>query len=143
MDEIKKVVGYTTGVFDMFHIGHLNILRKAKEKCDYLIVGVSTDELFSSYKGKVPIIQFEERRAIVEAIKYVDEVRPQEDRDKFAAWQRIGFDVMFVGDDWKGKPLFAELEKKFSDVGVTIEYFPYTKGTSSTILREKILNQDE
>lgn len=143
MDGIKKKVGYTTGVFDMFHIGHLNILRKAKEKCDYLIVGVSTDELCSSYKGKVPIIPFEERKAIVEAIKYVDEVCPQEDRDKFAAWQRIGFDVMFVGDDWKGKPLFAELEKKFSDVGVTIEYFPYTKGTSSTILREKILKQDE
>ena len=143
MDEIKKVVGYTTGVFDMFHIGHLNILRKAKEKCDYLIVGVSTDELCSSYKGKVPIIPYEERKAIVEAIKYVDEVRPQEDRDKFAAWQRIGFDVMFVGDDWWGKPLFAELEKKFSDVGVTIEYFPYTKGTSSTILRKKILKQDE
>ncbi|MDD6015747.1 MAG: adenylyltransferase/cytidyltransferase family protein [Prevotellaceae bacterium] len=140
---MKKVVGYTTGVFDMFHIGHLNILRKAKEKCDYLIVGVSTDELCSSYKGKEPIIPFEERKAIVEAIKYVDEVRPQEDRDKFAAWQRIGFDIMFVGDDWKGKPLFAELEKRFLDVGVTIEYFPYTQGTSSTILREKILKQDD
>ncbi len=143
MDDMKKVVGYTTGVFDMFHIGHLNILRKAKEKCDYLIVGVSTDELCSSYKGKEPIIPFEERKAIVEAIKYVDEVRPQEDRDKFAAWQRIGFDIMFVGDDWKGKPLFAELEKRFLDVGVTIEYFPYTQGTSSTILREKILKQDD
>ena len=143
MDDMKKIVGYTTGVFDMFHIGHLNILRKAKEKCDYLIVGVSTDELCSSYKGKLPIIPFEERKAIVEAIKYVDEVRPQEDRDKFAAWQRIGFDIMFVGDDWKGKPLFAELEKRFLDVGVTIEYFPYTQGTSSTILREKILKQDD
>lgn len=140
---MKKVVGYTTGVFDMFHIGHLNILRKAKEKCDYLIVGVSTDELCSSYKGKLPIIPFGERKAIVEAIKYVDEVRPQEDRDKFAAWQRIGFDIMFVGDDWKGKPLFAELEKRFLDVGVTIEYFPYTQGTSSTILREKILKQND
>ena len=143
MDDMKKVVGYTTGVFDMFHIGHLNILRKAKEKCDYLIVGVSTDELCSSYKGKEPIIPFEERKAIVEAIKYVDEVRPQEDRDKFAAWQRIGFDIMFVGDDWKGKPLFAELEKRFLDVGVTIEDFPYTQGTSATILREKILKQDD
>ena len=143
MDDMKKVVGYTTGVFDMFHIGHLNILRKAKERCDYLIVGVSTDKLCSSYKGKLPIIPFEERKAIVEAIKYVDEVRPQEDRDKFAAWQRIGFDIMFVGDDWKGKPLFAELEKRFLDVGVTIEYFPYTQGTSSTILREKILKQDD
>ncbi len=140
---MKKIVGYTTGVFDMFHIGHLNILRKAKERCDYLIVGVSTDELCSSYKGKEPIIPFEERKAIVEAIKYVDEVRPQEDRDKFAAWQRIGFDIMFVGDDWKGKPLFAELEKRFLDVGVTIEYFPYTQGTSSTILREKILKQHD
>ncbi|MBQ9664915.1 MAG: adenylyltransferase/cytidyltransferase family protein [Bacteroidaceae bacterium] len=143
MDTKKRVIGYTTGVFDMFHVGHLNILRKAKEMCDYLIVGVSTDELCLSYKKKQPIIPFEERKTIVEAIKYVDEVCPQYDRDKYAAWERIGFDVMFVGDDWKGKPLFSELEKKFGKVGVKIEYFPYTQGTSSSILRKKILSQDE
>lgn len=136
--EKKRIIGYTTGVFDMFHIGHLNILKRAKEQCDYLIVGVSTDELCKSYKKKEPIIPYEERKAIIEAIKYVDEVVPQTDRNKFAAWQRIGFDIMFVGDDWKNSPLFIELEKKFKDVGVKIVFFPYTKTTSSTILREKL-----
>lgn len=136
--EKKKIIGYTTGVFDMFHIGHLNILKRAKEQCDYLIVGVSTDELCKSYKKKEPIIPYEERKAITEAIKYVDEVVPQTDRDKFAAWQRIGFDIMFVGDDWKNSPLFTELEKNFKNVGVKIVFFPYTKTTSSTILREKL-----
>lgn len=136
--EKKKIIGYTTGVFDMFHVGHLNILRRAKERCDYLIVGVSTDELCLSYKKKLPIVNYEERKAIVEAIKYVDEVVPQIDRDKYAAWERIHFDVMFVGDDWKGSPLFSELEERYKKVGVRIEYFPYTKGTSSTILREKL-----
>lgn len=134
----KRVIGYTTGVFDMFHIGHLNILRRAKEQCDYLIVGVSTDELCASYKHKKPIIPFEERKAIVEAIRYVDEVVPQIDRDKYGAWERIRFDRMFVGDDWKGSPLFSELEEKFKQVGVEIVYFPYTRGTSSTELRDKL-----
>lgn len=136
--EKKKVIGYTTGVFDMFHIGHLNILKRAKEQCDYLIVGVSTDELCKSYKKKEPIIPYEERKAIIEAIKYVDKVVPQTDRNKFAAWERIKFDVMFVGDDWKNSPLFTELENKFNNVGVKIVFFPYTKTTSSTILREKL-----
>lgn len=136
--ENKRIVGYTTGVFDMFHIGHLNILRRAKEQCDYLIVGVSTDDLCESYKHKKPVIPFEERKAIVEAIRFVDEVVPQVDRDKFGAWERIGFDRMFVGDDWKGSPLFSELEEKFNKVGVDIVYFPYTTGTSSTVLRAKL-----
>jgi len=134
----KKIVGYTTGVFDMFHIGHLNILKRAKEKCDYLIVGVSTDELCLSYKHKAPIVPYEERKAIVEAIKYVDEVVPQVDRDKFGAWEKYNFDVMFVGDDWKGSPLFSALEERFKEIGVSIVYFPYTTGTSSTVLREKL-----
>lgn len=136
--EKKKVIGYTAGVFDMFHIGHLNILRQAKERCDYLIVAVSTDELCESYKKKKPIVCYDERKEIVESIKYVDEVVPQIDRNKFGAWERVGFDVMFVGDDWKGSPLFSELEERFKEVGVRIEYFPYTRGTSSTILREKL-----
>ncbi len=134
----KRIIGYTTGVFDLFHVGHLNILRRAKEQCDYLIVGVSTDELCESYKHKAPIIPFEERIAIVEAIRYVDEVVPQYDRDKYAAWQRLHFDRMFVGDDWKGTSLFEELEKQFVEVGVEIVYFPYTKGTSSTTLRDRL-----
>lgn len=132
------IIGYTTGVFDMFHIGHLNILRRAKEQCDYLIVGVSTDELCESYKHKAPIIPFEERKAIVEAIRYVDKVVPQYDRNKFDAWQKYQFDRMFVGDDWKGTPLFNDLEKQFAEIGVEIIYFPYTKGFSSTSLREKL-----
>jgi len=135
----KYKVGYTTGVFDMFHIGHLNILKRAKEQCDYLIVGVSTDELVINYKNKQPIIPYEERLEIVEAIEYVDEVVPQVNRDKFGAWEQLKFDAMFVGDDWKGNLLFEQVEREFKKVGVDIVYFPYTQGTSSTILREKIL----
>jgi len=131
-------IGYTTGVFDMFHVGHLNILKKAKENCDYLIVGVSTDELVQEYKNKKPIVSYEERKEILEAIVYVDKVVAQENRDKYSAYEKYNFDVMFVGDDWKGNALFSELEKRFKDVGVEIVYFPYTKGTSSTILREKL-----
>ncbi|MFT4412580.1 adenylyltransferase/cytidyltransferase family protein [Fredinandcohnia humi] len=131
-------IGYTTGVFDLFHVGHLNILKRAKEKCDYLIVGVSTDELVLSYKSKKPVIPHVERMAIVEGIKYVDEVVPQMNRDKLSAWEQIGFDVMFVGDDWKGNYLFEQVEKEFQQVGVDIVYFPYTKGVSSTLVKEKI-----
>lgn len=137
---MKKIVGYTTGVFDMFHIGHLNILKRAKEHCDILVVGVTTDELCQSYKNKLPIIPYEERKAIIEAIKYVDKVVPQLNRDKFSAWEEYKFDVMFVGDDWKGSELFEVVEKKLNAVGCRVEYLPYTLGTNSTILREKVLN---
>lgn len=134
----KYRVGYTTGVFDMFHIGHLNILRRAKEQSEYLIVGVSTDELVKEYKNKTPIIPFEERAEIVQSIDCVDRVIAQENRDKYEAWRELKFDVMFVGDDWKGKPLFMKVEEEFKKVGVDVVYFPYTKDTSSTILREKL-----
>ena len=134
----KYRIGYTTGVFDMFHIGHLNILRRAKEQCEYLIVGVSTDELVKEYKNKTPIIPFEERAEIVQSIDCVDRVIAQENRDKYEAWRELKFDVMFVGDDWKGKPLFMKVEEEFKKVGVDVVYFPYTKDTSSTILREKL-----
>ncbi|ELC8351285.1 adenylyltransferase/cytidyltransferase family protein [Clostridium perfringens] len=137
----KYKVGYTTGVFDMFHIGHLNIIKRAKEQCDYLIVGVSTDELVQEYKNKKPIITFYERCEIVKALEYVDKVVAQENRDKFWAWKKLNFDVMFVGDDWKGKSLFVEVEEEFKKVGVDIVYFPYTKDTSSTILREKLVSK--
>ena len=135
------IIGYTTGVFDMFHIGHLNILKRAKEQCDYLIVGVSTDELVQSYKNKLPILPYAERSAIVEAIKYVDKVVPQKNRDKIAAFNEFKFNKMFVGDDWKGKPLFVEVEEYLNKNGAEVVYFPYTQGTSSSILREKVLNQ--
>lgn len=130
-------IGYTTGVFDLFHVGHLNLLRKAKEQCDYLIVGVSTDALVS-YKHKQAVISFEERKQIVGAIKYVDEVVAQEDMDKMAAWERLHFNVMFVGDDWKGTPKWDEYERQFKEVGVEIVYFPYTQGTSSTLINQTL-----
>lgn len=130
----KYKIGYTTGVYDMFHIGHLNILKNAKSQCDYLIVGVTTDELVS-YKNKQAIIPHDERMAIVEAIRYVDKVVAQEDMDKMAAWEAHKFDVMFVGSDWQGTEKWNKFEKKFAEVGTDIVYFPYTKGTSSTKLR--------
>lgn len=132
------IIGYTSGVFDLFHIGHLNILKKAKEQCDYLIVAVSTDELVREYKHKVPVICYEERVEVIKAIRYVDEVVPQVNRDKFAAWGKYHFNKMFVGDDWKGSALFDTVEKRFKTVGVEVVYFPYTKGTSSTILKEAL-----
>lgn len=131
----KYNLGYTTGVFDMFHIGHLNILKRAKEQCEYLIVGVTTDELVS-YKNKRAIIPYEERMVIVESIKYVDQVVSQESMDKMAAWKKYKFDVMFVGSDWKGTDKWNKFEKEFAEVGVDIVYFPYTQCTSSTMLRE-------
>jgi glycerol-3-phosphate cytidylyltransferase len=136
----KFKVGYTTGVYDLFHVGHLNILKRAKEQCDYLIVGVSTDEVVKEYKRKKPIIPFEERFVIVEAIKYVDKVVPQTSMDKFEAWEKLKFDAVFHGDDWKGTKMYEEIEKKFCDVGVEMIYFPYTKGTSSTILSDVLTN---
>lgn len=135
----KYNVGYTTGVFDMFHIGHLNILKRAKEQCEFLIVGVTTDELVLAYKNKQPVIPFSERVAIVESIKYVDKVVPQENMDKMAAWEKYKFDVIFHGSDWKGTAMWNEYERQFAKVGVDIVYFPYTKGTSSTLLREVLL----
>ncbi|MBQ7950396.1 MAG: adenylyltransferase/cytidyltransferase family protein [Clostridia bacterium] len=136
--EKKYKIGYTTGVFDLFHIGHLNILKKSKELCDYLIVGVSTDELVQEYKKKTPMIPFSERVAIVEAIKYVDQVVPQTSMDKFQAWEALKFDVMFHGNDWKNSSLYKEIEEKFQQVGVAVEYFEYTKNTSSTKLQTAI-----
>ena len=131
----KYKIGYTTGVFDMFHVGHLNILRRAKEQCDYLIVGVSTDENVLRYKSKKPVIPYKDRKAIIEAIKYVDEVVPQEDMDKIAAWRQLHFDVLFHGDDWKGSVMYNEVEMKLKSVGCDIVFFPHTDGISSSIFR--------
>jgi len=130
-------VGYTTGVFDMFHIGHLNIIQKAKEYCDFLIVGVSTDELVQSYKNKTPVIPFEDRAKIVGALKYVDKVVPQLTMDKLDAWENLKFNAIFHGDDWKGSSMYSDIETKFKELGVELVYFPYTKGISSTMLRDK------
>src|SRR5690606_14262831 len=120
------------------HIGHLNLLRRAKLEWDYLIVGVTTDELSEARKGKRPIIPFSERMEIVSHIRFVDEVVPQTNMDKFEAWQNLKFDKMFVGDDWKGSDKWNELERQFNEVNVEIVYFPYTTHTSSTKLREAL-----
>ena len=138
MAEKKYKVGYTTGVFDMFHIGHLNIIKKANEQCDYLIVGVSTDDLVESYKNKRPIIPFEQRLEIVAAIKYVDLAVAQTDMDKTVAWRELKFDAVFHGDDWKGSSLYGEIERKLSDLGVDLVFIKHTDGISSTMIAEKI-----
>ena len=117
------VIGYTAGVFDLFHVGHLNMLKNAKAMCDKLIVGVTTDELVS-YKHKKAVIPFEERLEIVRNIKFVDA----------AMWKKIKFDVMFVGDDWYDTEKWNLYDKQFEEVGVKIIYFPYYKGTSSTLI---------
>jgi glycerol-3-phosphate cytidylyltransferase len=134
----KYKLGYTTGVFDMFHIGHLNILRQAKEQCEKLIVGVSTDELVFDYKKKIPIIPFCERIEIVKAICYVDQVVPQITMDKMEAYKELKFDVLFHGDDWKNSPTYNQYKSQFDAVGVDLVFFSYTQGISSTQLRDKI-----
>ena len=137
---MKKVIGYTTGVYDMFHIGHLNIIRRAKEQCDYLIVGVSTDELVRKEKNKTPVIPFEERAEIVSALKYVDLVVPQENKNKLEAWEKYKFDKMFVGSDWQGTEAWLKFEEEFKPYGVEIVYLPHTDGISSTELTSVIKN---
>ena len=136
MKKYKK--GYTTGVYDMFHIGHLNILRRAKAKCEHLTVGVTTDALCFSRKNKYPIINENDRMEIVRSICFVDEVIPQENMDKLEAVSKIGADVVFVGSDWKGTPIWDEYEKQFAAIGCKVEYLDHTDGISSTILRDKL-----
>lgn len=138
MSEKKYKVGYTTGVYDMFHIGHLNIIKRAKEQCEHLIVGVTTDELCEKNKKKRPIICESDRVAIVEAIKYVDEVVLQCDMDKLAAVKKHGADAVFVGSDWKGTPSWNKYEEEFASVGCSVVYLDHTDGISSTILRERL-----
>ena len=132
------IIGYTTGVFDMFHVGHLNLLARAREQCDRLIVGVSTDDVVLDYKGHAPIVPYAERVAIVKAIRYVDEVVPQTSMDKFTAWEKLHFNRLFHGNDWKGSAMYNEVEAKLKAVGVEVVYFPYTQGTSSTLLAERL-----
>ena len=138
MAEKKYKIGYTTGVFDMFHIGHLNILRRAKEQCDYLIVGVSTDEVVMDYKGKHPVIPFEERMEIVRAIRYVDEVVPQTSMDKMEAYHRYRFDALFHGSDWKDSEMYRKIAEELEAVGAALVFLPHTEGVSSTELSKKL-----
>lgn len=134
-------VGYTTGVYDMFHIGHLNILKRAKEQCETLIVGVTTDDLCYKRKNKYPIICEADRMSIVGAIRYVDKVVPQTDMDKLRAVKDLGADVVFVGSDWKGTEAWNQYEKQFAEIGCTVVYLDHTDGISSSLLREKLNNK--
>ena len=125
------VIGYTAGVYDLFHVGHLNLLKNAKGMCDKLVVGVTVDNLVT-YKGKRAMIPFEDRIEIVRSIKYVDAAVPQYDMDKLKMCKKIGANILFVGDDWYGTEKWDKYEKDFNDAGIKIVYFPYTKGVSST-----------
>lgn len=138
----KYKIGYTTGVFDLFHIGHLNILRRAKERCDYLIVGVSTDEVVQSYKHKTPVIPFKERIEIISELKCVDRVVPQTSMNKLEAWNELHFDVMFHGSDWKNSDMYNKLIDDFAQVGVDVVFLPHTEGVSSTMISETIQSND-
>lgn len=137
---MRKIIGYTSGVFDMFHAGHLNILKEAKRNCDYLIVGVSTDELVELYKHKTVVIPFEERLDIVSAIRYVDLAIPQVNMNKVEIWGQYKFNKMFVGEDWKGSDAWNEYEKQFAPLGVDIVYIKRKYDITSSALRSKIIN---
>ena len=130
-------IGYTTGVYDLFHVGHLNLLKNAKGLCDKLIVGVTVDDLVT-YKGKRAFIPFEDRIEIVRSCKYVDAAVPQYDMDKLTACKKLGATVLFVGDDWYATEKWLEYEKKFAEEGIKIIYFPYTKGISSTKINQAL-----
>lgn len=136
-------IGYTTGVFDMFHIGHLNLLKLAKDQCEYLIVGISTDDVVKSYKNRAPIIPYEERCAIVKELRCVDEVVPQVTMDKMKAWEQLHFDVLFHGSDWKNTEMYSKIQKDLEKVGVDVVFLPHTEGVSSTKLSEIIYRIDE
>ena len=132
------VIGYTAGVFDMFHIGHLNILKRAKEQCDYLIVVVTTDQLCLERKKKLPVIRENDRIEIVRAIRYVDEAVFQEDMNKRRAVEKFHVSKVFVGSDWKGTPSWERYEMEFAELGCRVVYLDYTQGISSTQLRERM-----
>jgi glycerol-3-phosphate cytidylyltransferase len=130
------VIGYVPGVFDLFHIGHLNILRRAREQCDHLIAGVVIDSAVEKMKGYRPIVPFEERIEIVRALRYVDAAVPDTSRDKRVVWRAHPFDVIFKGSDWQDTDKGAMLEAEMAEVGASVFYFPYTPHTSSTMLRD-------
>ena len=137
----KYKVGYTCGVFDLFHVGHLNLLERCKEMCDTLIVGVCDDDYVRTIKQKEPVINESDRQRILQALKCVDRAELVDiptTNDKLLAHNRFGFDVLFSGDDWKGSERYKKTEEQFSEIGVTIEYLPYTTGISTTDIKSKI-----
>jgi glycerol-3-phosphate cytidylyltransferase len=132
------LIGYAPGVYDMFHVGHLNILRQAKNQCDFLIAGVVSDEMCELAKGRPPIVPLGERLEIVRHISYVDEAVAEVVPDKLETWEAVRFDVIFKGDDWRGTAKGRKLEQDFAEVGVEVVYFPYTVHTSSSLLRRAL-----
>lgn len=144
MGEDKKYkVGYTDGVYDLFHVGHLNMIQEAKKHCDYLIVGVHGDDVVEDYKHHRPIINEQDRKRILENIKGVDRVEVNRFRDKIKLWELYGFNVIFIGDDWKGTERWNKFEKELGAIGVDVVYVPYTKGISTTEIRQKIMGEQE
>ena len=131
-------IGYAAGAYDLFHIGHLNILKHAKSACDHLIAGVVSDEMLLASKGKAPVIPLAERLEIVQSIRYVDQAHPEVLPDKLDTWRELRFDIFFKGDDWRGTEKGLRLEREFAAVGVEVVYFPYTMHTSSTQLRRAL-----
>jgi glycerol-3-phosphate cytidylyltransferase len=135
---MTRVVGYAPGAYDLFHIGHLNLLRHAADHCDYLVAGVVSDEMLVRSKGRAPVIPLAERMEIVRSVRFVDAVHAEVVPEKLETWRTVGFDVLFKGDDWRGTEKGRRLERDFAAVGVEIRYFPYTVHTSSTLLRRAL-----
>jgi len=135
---LTHVIGYAPGAYDLFHIGHLNLLRRAAEQCDVLIAGVVSDEVLELTKGRRPVVPLAERMEIVRSLRVVDDVHAEVVPDKLETWRAVGFDVIFKGDDWRGTEKGRRLERDFASVGVEVRYFPYTVHTSSTALRRAL-----
>ena len=138
----KYKTGYTDGVYDLFHVGHLNMIQTAKKYCEYLIVGVHGDDVVEDYKRRRPIINENDRRRIIESVKGVDRAEINRFRDKLKLWESYRFDVIFIGDDWKGTKLWNHFEKVLAEINVDVVYVPYTKGISTTDIRNKIMEGD-
>lgn len=135
---MRERLGYAPGVFDLFHVGHLNVLRRARGHCDRLVAGVCSDDLVVRLKGRPPVVPLAERLQIVRSVRYVDETFVATVDDKMEIWKEVGFDVIFKGDDWLGTDVWTTLETEFARVGVEVVYFPYTEHTSSTLLRDAL-----
>ena len=140
MEGKKYKVGYTDGVYDMFHVGHLNMIENAKSHCETLVVGVHSDKIVEEYKKHKPLINENDRLRIMAALKSVDKAVLNQTRDKLKLWELYHFDVVFIGDDWKGTERWINFEKVLAEIGVDVVYLPYTKGISTTELKQRILD---